>query len=262
VVEEGRRSLSSIFKGTQIEEVTIEPYELQEVMGENPRERPRQAVFRRLGGDGEASLQSGQSSTREGIESGNRERIDQREREAYEKAFKLGETAGVERGEHMFRSAIDTFVEAAKELKRTQIDFYHRVEGEILDLVLATTRKVVEREMDSQKDMVLSILKEAIAKVINRERIHVRINPSDFDFVQAHKSDIVQSIEGIKHLVLEKDEGISRGGVVVETDHGTIDARIERRFAEVEKALRRQTAGKSRITNGNETAHGEKEQTG
>ena len=51
---------------------------------------------------------------------------------------------------------------------------------------------------------------------------------------------------GKARLVVEKDENVSRGGAVVETDHGTIDARIERRFAEVEKALKRQKAARGK----------------
>jgi len=145
----------------------------------------------------------------------------------------------------MFRSAVQSLIEAAEELKRMQGEFYRRVEREILDLVIATTRKVVHREVDDQRDMILHVLKEAIAKTIDRERIRVRINPADFDFVHAHKSDIVQAIDGIKHLVIERDEAISRGGAIVESDYGTIDARIERRLEEVEKALKRQVGGKT-----------------
>jgi len=159
----------------------------------------------------------------------------------------------------MFRSAVQTFTEAAEELKRIQQEFYHRVEGEILDLVLATTRKVVQREVDSQKDMILHVLKEAMAKAIDRERIRVRINPSDFDFVHAHKPDIVQAVDGIKHLVIERDEAISRGGAIVESDYGTIDARIERRIEEVEKAMKRQIGRKTRVINRDETEEIEKE---
>lgn len=234
--------MSSIFKGHEIEEIPIRPYHLREVTPGSPVQGPDSAAFRGLN---EAKKPSGDSHSTpcpEEVEAEetHSERVDRMEKEAYEDAFKLGEKAGVERGERMFQSAVRSFVEAADQLRRLQQEFYGRVEGEILDLVLATTRKVVQREVDNQEDMILRILKEAIAQSIDRDRIVVRINPADFDFVHGHKSDIVQAIDGIKHLVIERDEAISRGGAIVESDYGSIDARIERRFEEVEKALKRQ----------------------
>lgn len=253
--------MSSIFKGYEIEKILIKPYQLREVTRGNPLERPASAVFKGMNQGKNQSEDSSPTPFTEKVEAEekNRERIDQIEKEAYEKAFKLGEKAGAERGEQMFRSAVQSFIEAAEELRQMQQEFYRRVEGEILDLVLATTRKVVQREVDSQKDMILNVLKEAIAKTMDRERVRVRINPSDFDFVHAHKPDILQAIDGIKHLVIERDEAISRGGAIVESDYGTIDARIERRFEEVEKALKRQIAEKKPVINRDETEQREKE---
>ena len=146
----------------------------------------------------------------------------------------------MESGERMFRSAIQAFMEAAEGLKRIQREFYQQFEGEILDLVMATTRKVVQKEVDSEKDTVLGILKEAIGRTIDRENIRVKINPSDYDFIHGHKPEIIQASDGIKQLVIEKDESVSRGGAIVETDYGTIDASIDRRLNEVEKNMRRQ----------------------
>ena len=136
--------------------------------------------------------------------------------------------------------------------------FYGRVEEEILDLVLATTRKVVQREINTQRDVILDVLRQAIAKTIDRERIRVRINPSDYDFVHAHKSDIVSTVDGVKDLVIEGDESVSRGGAVVDSDYGTIDARIERRFEAVEKALRRQRGGQEGAITRDQSDHREK----
>lgn len=237
--------MSNLFKGAEIEQIHIEPYELREMSGEHVPGPIPPPVFRGLNEEGSDSEEERRSEAphRE-EEPGGRERIDRIEKEAYEKAFKLGEAAGAERGERMFRSAIETFLKAAEELRRVEQAIYRRVEGDILDLVLATTRKVVGKEVDSDREMILGVLRDAIAKVIDRERVRVRINPSDFDFVQAHRSEIVRAIDGIKHLLIEKDEGVSRGGAVVETDHGTIDSTLERRFAEVEKALRHEAPEK------------------
>jgi flagellar assembly protein FliH len=258
---EGRRKfLSNIFKRYEAQDIPIKPYQLREMEKGGPPEEDNSGVFKGLNEKNGSVVDPGSTPSQEQVEADeiDRERIAQIEKEAYEGAFKLGEKAGVERGEQMFRSAVRSFTEAAEQLKRMEQDFYRRVEGEILDLVLATTRKVVQREVESQKDVILHVLREAIARVIDRERILVRLNPSDYDLVHAHKSDILQAIDGIKNLVIERDEAISRGGAIVESDCGTIDARIERRLDEVEKALNRQRAGTEEVGNSEEAGPGEK----
>lgn len=255
--------MSSVFKGARIEQTSVEPFQLRDVAMEGVPGRPEPGVFQGLNDpedppEDTAGAESDPQPEAE-AETVDREQIDQIEREAYAKAFELGEKTGIERGEQMFRSAVQSFVRAAEELKRLENEFYQRIEREILDLVLATTQKVVQREVDAQQDMILNVLKEAIAKALDRERIHVRVSPSDFDFVQAHKPEILQGVEGIKQLVIERDETVSRGGAIVESEYGTIDARIERRFEVVEKALRRQRGEGSDSVTTDEARQGEEE---
>jgi flagellar biosynthesis/type III secretory pathway protein FliH len=256
-----RKCLSNIYKGHEAQDILIQPYELKEVTQTALGEETDFNGFERLNGPAKQPEDGEFAPLVEETKFGQpgREQIDHIEKEAYEKAFQLGEKAGLESGERMFRSAVQSLVEAAEGLKHTEREFYGRVEEEILDLVLATTRKVVQREVNTQRDVILEVLRQAIAKTIDRERIRIRINPSDFDFVHAHKSDIASTVDGVKDLVIEGDESISRGGAVVDSDYGTIDARIERRFEAVEKALRRQRDGKDDAIKRDHSDHRENE---
>jgi len=252
--------LSNIYKGNEAQEILIQPYELKEVTQTAFGEETDGSGFEGLNGQAQEHDDRGFSPLvkESKLAQPEREQIDQIEKEAYEKAFQLGEKAGLESGERMFRSAVQSLVEAAEGLKHAEKEFYGRVEEEILDLVLATTRKVVQREINTQRDVILDVLRQAIAKTIDRERIRVRINPSDYDFVHTHKSDIVSTVDGVKDLVIEGDESISRGGAVVDSDYGTIDARIERRFEAVEKAMRRQRDGQDGAVTRDHSDHREK----
>ncbi len=244
--------MSNLLKARETNEIPVQTYALEEVKKGKLPTRPDKAwTFRKL--NDPETLNENLSTARLKAETEEkdreREKLDRLEKETYEKAFALGEKAGMESGERMFRSVVQTFMEATEGLKQIQREFYKRVEGEILDLVMATTRKVVQKEVDSEKDTVLGILKEAIGKTIDRENIRVRINPSDYDFIHGHKPEIVQANDGIRQLVIEKDESVSRGGAIVETDYGTIDASIDRRLDEVEKNMRRQLSGADTTTN-------------
>jgi len=235
--------LSNLLKARETHEIPVQAYAMKEVKkGKLPARPAMAATFRKLNEPERLNENLSEARLKAETEEKDRERekLDRLEKETYEKAFALGEKAGMESGERMFQSAVRTFMEAAEGLKRIQREFYQQFEGEILDLVMATTRKVVQKEVDSEKDTVLGILKEAIGKTIDRENIRVKINPSDYDFIHGHKPEIIQANDGIKQLIIEKDESVSRGGAIVETDYGTIDASIDRRLNEVEKNMRRQ----------------------
>ena len=51
------------------------------------------------------------------------------------------------------------------------------------------------------------------------------------------RDDLLSLLDGIKNLEIVDDRRVGDGGCVIETNAGTIDAKIETQLAEVERAL-------------------------
>jgi flagellar assembly protein FliH len=51
------------------------------------------------------------------------------------------------------------------------------------------------------------------------------------------KKDFLQSFDGLHNVVLEEDTSIKRGGAIVETMFGEVDARLESQIKEIHAAM-------------------------
>ena len=64
----------------------------------------------------------------------------------------------------------------------------------------------------------------------------MRVNPSDLERMREHRDEFLSSGD-IKNFRVIEDQRVDRGGVVVETDGGTIDARISPQLNEAKRVL-------------------------
>lgn len=157
------------------------------------------------------------------------------EREAYEKAFALGEKAGMEVASRKFQSALDSLDKAKSEFDRLIQEVIHRSEPELIQLCLAVCKKVLSVEISENRDVVVNVIKGGLQSVLDTTSVKIRINTANLEHVQQHLDEIMAAKDGLKNVVLEGDERIQKGDAVIETSFGNIDSRIEKKMEEIEK---------------------------
>ena len=111
-------------------------------------------------------------------------------------------------------------------------------EEAVLDMALAIARRFVEQSALLGDELIRQTIKDAVKMVTEKDRVVIRVNPDDLDEVRGHQDDIIFIGDGIGRLEVRGDKQVDRGGCVVETEAGNIDARIASRFGEIDKALR------------------------
>ena len=163
------------------------------------------------------------------------EKTDSLEKEAYEKGFAQGEKAGMELGEKRFDSILNCFAETLDGARKIKEDVYRNSEQMMMELVLAIARKVIQREVSTDRTIIRDVIKGALTYIADQEEIRVRLNPSDLEFANQYKEDI---LVGIEKAVFESDVEVARGDAVIESNYGIIDCGIERHLQEVEEVLR------------------------
>jgi flagellar assembly protein FliH len=95
-------------------------------------------------------------------------------------------------------------------------------------------RQVVRHELATRPELVAQVAQEAVHAVLMSARhIVVEVNPADHALVQVSAADALAA-RGAR-LVAQPD--IERGGCLIDTDAGTIDARIESRWNDAILAL-------------------------
>jgi len=160
-------------------------------------------------------------------------RIRAAQSEAYEKGFAEG--SAKERRE--LSEAIKTAVSLILELEYIRRETLERMEVRILDLAFAIAAKVIHQEPRANPEIVVHVLKAAIRNLTDRDGIRIHVNPKDHEYLVSINPEALKEVEGLRNAVFVKDEGIKRGGTLVETAFGEVDARLEEQLSEIGKAF-------------------------
>lgn len=111
------------------------------------------------------------------------------------------------------------------------------LESDLIDLTLLIARKVVKVLSENQKDIVIYNTLEALKKLRGRGSVTLRVNPEDMDVSLNNKENFIREIEKLENLCLVEDHVVERGGCIVESDFGEIDAQISSQLREVENQI-------------------------
>jgi len=111
------------------------------------------------------------------------------------------------------------------------------LEPELLTLAVEIAKKIVRHEIDQHQEYILSTIKTALYQLRDKREIKLHLNAADYEFLKDRKEEIRSSFDGLQSVELIEDRRIEKGGVLVESVGGHLDARLESQFAEVEKTL-------------------------
>ncbi len=165
------------------------------------------------------------------------ERFQAEKEEAYRAGFEDGRTDGLKGGQEQSRDEIDRFQSIVEDLTTQWKDLYKNADMELVELVLAVARKIIGSAAEVRQEPVLLAVQECLGYLQDKLRVVVKVHPDDLETVRRHRNDWLESLEGIEQLLIEGDSGISRGGCVVETPKGDVDAQIEERLERLRAVL-------------------------
>ena len=109
-------------------------------------------------------------------------------------------------------------------------------EPELVRLALGIAERVLHQQVALDRGVVVEMAKTAISRLIERDSVTVRVNPADLERMREHRDELI-AIGDVKNLRVVEDKRVDRGGVIVDTDAGTIDARIGTQLEEARKIL-------------------------
>ncbi len=160
------------------------------------------------------------------------------EQAARKQAHDQGFAAGVA----LQKEEIVTTMKALSQILREVGDFREKLfadaEEQMLGLVLAVAERVIYDEVSTNSQIIVNVLREAVASVVDREGMKIYLNPQDYLFIVNMKDDFLRQFNGMKNVTFEEDEGIQRGGALLNTVAGEVDARLDQRLKEVKGALK------------------------
>jgi flagellar biosynthesis/type III secretory pathway protein FliH len=123
--------------------------------------------------------------------------------------------------------AIEALNQAAEAVQGDQLARADRLEGHAVDLALFLAEKVLGGALALQPELVVESVRGALRGIVERERVTVLVHPDDLELVRESMDAVRASLGGIEHCEVQAERRVSRGGAVVRTPEGDVDARFE-----------------------------------
>lgn len=164
-------------------------------------------------------------------------KVDKVEKEAFGKGHAEGREEGFQEGSQEVERLVATLqkIIAAAIDKRNEI--IQESETQVINLVLLISKKVIKVISENQKNVVINNVVQALRKLKSRGDVVIRVNLADVELTSEHISDFMKMVENVKSVTVLEDSSVDRGGCIIETDFGQIDARISSQLHEIEEKI-------------------------
>ena len=159
-------------------------------------------------------------------------------KQAYAEGFAQGERDARALGAERIDPLVTTLKNMTTELATMRQKLQTQIEKEVVELALQIGRKVIGQELQTNRSAVAAIVREALKRVEDPEKICIRMNPADIQHLERAKIDIDCPGTHGDCIRYQEDRSIEIGGCLVQTEYGEIDARIEEQLRAIEEAFR------------------------
>ncbi|NOY10058.1 MAG: flagellar assembly protein FliH [Spirochaetes bacterium] len=173
----------------------------------------------------------------EEIENEIRSKVDQIEKESYERGYKEGHDRGYQEGREEVKRLVDRLHAIISKAIEKRNEIIEESETQLINLVLLIAKKVIKVISENQKNVVINNVVQALRKLKSRGDVVIRVNIADLELTSEHIKDFMGMVENVKSISVLEDSSVDRGGCIIETDFGQIDARISSQLHEIEEKI-------------------------
>jgi flagellar assembly protein FliH len=157
--------------------------------------------------------------------------------EIRERAHVEGYAAGLEQARDRTAPAADALAAAARELAELQASAADAAEAAAVELALRIAEQALGAALAVQPERVLDVVRGALRRLMDRRRLLVLVNPEDLDVVRAGMDALVAELGGIEHVEVQAERRVLRGGAIVRTTEGDVDADLSSKLERAREVL-------------------------
>jgi len=142
-------------------------------------------------------------------------------------ALNEGFMAGRQEALEALTPALSALSQAIEQAHTSQLEAAAVLERRAVELGLALASKVLAGALAVEPERVLDSVQGALRGIVERERITIMVNPDDLEIVRGAMEELKDSLGGIEHCEVQSERRVGRGGCIVRTPVGDVDARVE-----------------------------------
>jgi flagellar assembly protein FliH len=155
---------------------------------------------------------------------------------AYENGRREGERALNEQLIHQRNETIEIQRGILESLQRTLPQIAREAESVMIEIALESAKKIVAG-MPVDAAMVEATVREALRQAEDSAEIVIQLHPEDLALLRQHQSPLLDGLPEAGPLRFVSSTEVSRGGCIIQTRFGLIDARRETKIEQLRQSL-------------------------
>ncbi|MBU1221338.1 hypothetical protein KKF34_02540 [Myxococcota bacterium] len=156
---------------------------------------------------------------------------------AKDEGYRVGMEEGIARYEieiEKIRASLGSGLERMTTKVREIKENYMNV---VTDLSLMIVSKVLGNSAADNREMVFKYIKEALSYIDDEEKIVLKLNPDDYEYLKKSHSHFIDDFNSYRGYRVEATGEIMFGGCILEYSGGRIDNTLDTRFEQIKKSL-------------------------
>jgi flagellar assembly protein FliH len=133
--------------------------------------------------------------------------------------------------------AVAALEQAVVAVHEERLEAAERLEANAVDLALFLAEKVLGGALAVEPERVVEAVRGALRGLVERERITILVHPDDLELVRESMDELRTTLGGIEHCEVQAERRVSRGGCIVRTPDGDIDARVETKLLRAREVI-------------------------
>jgi flagellar assembly protein FliH len=158
-----------------------------------------------------------------------------------------GRAQGHQEGRDEVQTAAAALAQALRELTQMRTEIAEAVERDAVELALALSAKILAGALEVQPERVVDAVRGALRRVADRRRITVLVDPVDLELVSTTISGLQAQAGGIELCEVQADRRVGRGGAVVLTAEGEVDASVATQLERAREAVQAELGGRESL---------------
>jgi type III secretion protein L len=138
-------------------------------------------------------------------------------------------------------NALTEFERNLIESREIREKVWRETEKDVLRLAVRLAERIVGREIEKDDKTIIEIISTALQNARQQEKLTVRVNPKDLPTIEKETEKF--STGRIQFIDFVADPRVASTGCLIESEVGTIDARLETQLRVLERALLSQSEG-------------------
>jgi len=164
----------------------------------------------------------------------------QKAEEIKEEAFKRGYDEGFNKADEEATKLINTLKAIVSRAMEEKEEIIKGAEPETIKLAVEIAERIINEEIKVNPEVIRNVAKRALRLTVEREQLVIRLNPLDLEVIKKYREELISSVDGVKNMEIVGDQRIKRGGCVIETGAGNVDARVDSQLKQLGKGIQRE----------------------